>query len=84
MTKRHFIAAAAQVCAIRDGHWTNEPPNWTPQPHDARFAVSSFERAVWTAEAYILLFREFNPRFDQHTFLVACGLTEPTTKRKRS
>ena len=43
-----------------------------------------FVRAVWTAEAYILLFREWNPRFNVHTFLVACGLRDaPAKTRKR-
>lgn len=73
MTKQHFIAAADQVNSIRDGCWSNEPPKWA-LPSPASFYTSSFERAVWTAEAYILLFKQFNPRFDADRFLRACGL----------
>lgn len=88
MTKQHFIAAAAQVKDIVSGEWSFDVPGWA-DAHLGHFnqydddGKDSYVRAVQTAEAYILLFRQFNPRFDQHTFLVACGLAEPTPKRTR-
>lgn len=87
MTKQHFIRAAEQVKAILDGGWTNEPPNWfrgNAYPCDAGYpyydgspndeASNALTRAVWTAEAYILLFQQFNPLFNEARFLKACGL----------
>jgi hypothetical protein len=86
MTKRHFEVAAKQVKAILDGHWTSEFPSWADRhgnivgpieidTEDSGNLDVSYTRAVWTAEAYILLFTEFNPRFDQTRFLKACGLS---------
>lgn len=85
MTKKHFIVAAAQVKSILDGNWTHEPPAWANETryNEVSIAWPDYVRAVQAAEAYILLFQQFNPRFDQHTFLVACGLAEPTPKRTR-
>jgi hypothetical protein len=85
MTKKHFVRAAEMVKAIRDGGWTHEAPEWAPTPYGHDLEVSTedmgnllvdYVRAVQTAEAFILLFREFNPRFNQQTFLRACGLVE--------
>ena len=80
MTKKHFIAAANLVSSIRKGEWTNEPPAfanhncyvpaWTEQDKD-----DIYTRAIQTAEAFIILFRSFNPRFDDKSFLKACGFT---------
>ena len=36
---------------------------------------ASYTRAVQTAEAFVKLFAEFNPRFDTARFLRACGFT---------
>ena len=35
------------------------------------------------AEGFITLFQEYNPRFDEQRFLVACGLVEKAPKVKR-
>lgn len=89
MTKQHFIGAAKLVDNIRQGYWTNDFPEW----FDTRgvgqsFIVTAEHRAAMTAEAFIVLFGGFNPRFDRERFLIACGLVEPkpkaTTKRKRA
>ncbi len=40
----------------------------------------NYTRAVQTAEAFILLFRQFNPLLDETRFLVACGLVQPVKK----
>jgi hypothetical protein len=77
MTKQHFIRAAEIVKSIRDGHWTDEPPAWA----DNLVLMShSYTRAVQTAEAFLFLFKEYNPRFDEQRFLVACGLVEKPVK----
>lgn len=85
MTPQHFRAAANLVDAIRQGSWTHELPDWAPA--DVRgldtVEVSSestgnvdvnIVRAVWTAEAFIILARAFNPSFNERLFLRACGL----------
>ena len=85
MTKKHFERAAEIVKAILEGHWTTELPNWAPSyclqgnAHD----IYDPTRAVQTAEAFLLLFKEYNPRFDQQRFLVACGLVNTPVKVKR-
>lgn len=74
----HFIRAAELVAAILHGTWTHEFPPWA----DAKLNISAedgdtdYTRAVWTAEAFILLFTAYNPRFDSTRFLRACGFTE--------
>ena len=88
MIKQHFIRAAETVKAILNGNWTNEPPEWegrtgfdlAPAWHEGREA--DYVRAVHTAEAFILLLREYNPRFNQETFLIACGLAEKPSKAR--
>lgn len=45
---------------------------------------SNFVRAVWTAEAFVILFRQWNPLFDETRFLIACGLVDAPAKRKRA
>lgn len=83
MTKMHFTRAAEMVKAIVDGDWTMELPNWSDPSIGYRVEVwtecagnvsANYVRAVWTAEAFILLFREYNPRFNESKFLKACGL----------
>ena len=92
MQKRHFQHAADMVKAILDGHWTNELPNWAPEQvgepievdtRDSGNVKPSYVRAVWTAEAFIKLFSEWNPLFDQTRFLIACGLVAAPVKAKK-
>lgn len=92
-TRNEFEQAAAQVAAILAGHWTFEAPDWAistadsglydPGVYDeATERNARYTRAVWTAEAYILLFSNANARFDRAIFLHACGLgPKPTRKR---
>ena len=73
MTKQHFIRAAALVKAIGNGEWMHDAPSWSPigaYLADTRHDI----RAIQTAEAFIMLFTECNPRFDRTCFLGACGL----------
>jgi hypothetical protein len=89
ITKRVFIAAANQVLQIVQGHWTDEPPAWAdasrvPVPYMAGSEDRDYTRAVQTAEAYIILFRAFNSRFDEKRFLIACGLADAPAKPKRA
>ena len=35
------------------------------------------------AEGFIMLFKEYNPRFDEQRFLHACGLVEQPAKKGR-
>lgn len=83
MTKHHMNYAASIVRAILAGEWTGESPTWASIQWGPEFEIDAYElgnldrdyvRAVQTAEAFILLFSAFNPRFDQQRFLVACGL----------
>ena len=82
VTKKHFIRAAEIVQSIRSGFWTNEPPDWADS--EAIRPISSYQRAVQTAEAFIVLAREFNPRFDAQRFLIACGLVDKPSKHRQS
>ena len=90
MTKKHFIRAAQIINAIREGHWTNDPPSWgkvTPNGSDVTrydFDTAPYVRAVQASELFINLASEFNPRFDVNRFLIACGLKDAPAKRKRS
>ncbi len=83
MTKRHFIRAAEIVNAICEGHWTSEPPSWADRHAEDYSALGDYGRAVQTAEAFIVLALEFNPRFDTNRFLIACGLADAPVKAKR-
>jgi hypothetical protein len=77
--------AARIVAAIHQGDWTSALPSWSHYFAGQTWEVDSpvtgnvepdYVRAVWTAEAFIHLFAAANPRFDQHRFLVACGLAD--------
>ncbi len=86
MQKRHFEHMASIVRAILDGEWTNEFP---PYGDESRSIVNdgpdeSYTRAVWTAEAFIKIAAEHNPRFDQNRFLIACGLKEKPAKKGKA
>ncbi len=83
MTKMHFTRAAEMVKAIVDGHWTNDLPSFAHNTvvgpietisDDCGNLNVNYVRAVWTAEAFIILFRGYNPRFNEQKFLKACGL----------
>lgn len=86
ITKRHFQQAADIVRAILDHEWTSELPDWAEYQNREPFTFLGDEgepwnpdylRAVWTAEAFILLFSRNNDRFDRGRFLRACGLAWP-------
>ena len=62
MTKQHFITAAKIVADIRTG-----------QSATPLFAVSD---AAMVANAYAVLFQQYNPRFDVGRFLTACGFPD--------
>ena len=82
MTKKPFQFAADMVSSILAGDWTNETPPWSKQSQP--FDVTPYERAAQTAEAFIMLFRAYNPRFDQTRFLIACGLANAPAKAKHA
>lgn len=85
MTRMHFTRAAEIVKAIKDGYWSDRLPEW-PDISVSRLVETStaddgninpaLVRACWTAEAFIIIFREYNSRFNQVKFLQACGLGE--------
>ena len=87
MTRKHFIRAAEMIRSIHAGHWSKELPGYST--HEMRKLgrsthVTAFERATLTAEAFITLAQEFNPRFDTYRFLIACGLVDkPATCYQR-
>ncbi len=76
MTKQHFITAAKIVNNIRLGFWTDDAPSWADKSRYGDRLPDTYTRAVQTAEAYIHLFRQYDPRFDSKRFLIACGLQE--------
>ena len=84
MNKKHFIRAAEIVNAIRQDLWTSEPPHWADRHAENYSALGAYGRAVQTAEAFIVLATEFNPRFDTNRFLIACGLVDAPAKPKRT
>ena len=84
LTKKHFIDAAAIVKNILDGYWTDDPPSWADsEEYEKDYHGSDYMRAVQTAEAFIMLFTQHNPRFDVNRFLIACGLMAKPAKAKR-
>ena len=83
MTKQHFIRAAEIVRSIRVGDRTMALPSWA-EPYSSAFADDGrYARAIQTAKAFLLLFKEYNPRFDEQRFLQACGLVEKPVKKGR-
>lgn len=82
LQKRHFVQAAELVSAILNHEWTSELPDWADRDTADILALDTitdrnqadYLRAVWTAEAFILLFTRDNDRFDRARFLRACGL----------
>lgn len=85
MTRKHFIDAAEIVRNILGGVWALDSPSWATDvdipvyDHESELSAR-YLRAVWTAEAFIVLFREHNPRFDESRFLIACGLQAKAPK----
>lgn len=79
ITRQHFTRAAEMVRAINEGYWTADPPDWA----DPDCSDEEYVRAVQTAEAFILLFSEFNPQFRTEKFLVACGLKGRSARREK-
>lgn len=87
MTKKHFIDAAAIVRNIVEGNWTEETPSWANRDTIANIDYlyaepmdTAYLRAVQTAEAFVMLFTQHNPRFDTNRFLIACGLMSKPVK----
>lgn len=82
MTKRHFEAMAEIVHSILVGEWTDDTPVWSDAERIGctYHTHSAYERAVQTAEAFIILAQAFNPAFDSTRFLQACGLTSADDK----
>jgi hypothetical protein len=80
LTKKHFIRAAEMVRSIADGNWIHVPPSWADIKGYEGPYIAHRDRAVQTAEAFIILAEGFNPRFDTRRFLVACGLVEAPIK----
>ena len=84
MTKMHFQHAAEIVRAILAGEWTDSAPAWADRKQIGwPGQTEDFVRAVQTAEAFILLFRAYNPRFDEQRFLQACELVDKSAKKRR-
>lgn len=82
VSRNEMEHAASMVKAISDGKWTEEPPSWVDMnDYYPSTIMEHYTRAVQTAEAFIVFFQAFNPRFDVAKFLVACGLQETAAKR---
>ena len=87
MQKRHFERMAEMVRFILTGHWTMEFPPWADESQNCiawHAEDGPYTRAVWTAEAFIKLAADYNPRFDRTRFLQACGLMEKPAKKGRA
>ncbi len=74
MTKKHFERAAKMVYTILHGGWSSDMPDWANSDPALWAGTTNYTRAVQTAEAMMLLFCQFNPKFDKARFLKACGL----------
>jgi len=81
MTKKHFIHAANLVQSIATPRLSGEEVEVSTESLGNLNARDV--RAMWTAEAFVSLFREYNPRFNEQKFLQACGLVEQPAKRSR-
>ena len=81
MTKQHFIRAAEMVKGILEGYWTSNLPVWAHADQNNAHDTYDRTRAVQTAEAFLMLFKEYNPRFDEQRFLQAAGLVEQPAKK---
>lgn len=85
MTRLHFNHAAEIVKAILNGEWTSEPPAYLgPKFRYINPHPDHIDRAIQTAEAFVMLFSAFSDRFDTQKFLMACGLAESTAKKRRA
>ena len=63
MSKKHFEAIAAEIKELYQRATRHESP-------DEKTGVCNVARSL------ARVFSEFNPRFDRHRFLSACGLQE--------
>ena len=68
MTKQNFETAARIVRDIVDG------PFYPKAPKSAKETRTSKLEAKAVCTAFVLLFRDDNPRFDQERFIKACGV----------
>jgi hypothetical protein len=77
---------ASIVRSILDGEWTNDSPEWSNRwdYNDGANTITPYARAVQTAEAFIHLAEQWNPRFDADRFLVACGLADAKVRKVRT
>ena len=66
MTRQHFRVAAQLVADILA----------SPDRDSLPLFSTSRERALATADAFCLLFAQFNPRFNRSRFRRACGLVD--------
>ncbi len=65
LTRMHFKAAANIIKGDMD---VDGASTWLDKDR--------VEAARFAARAFSDLFRQFNPQFDEHRFMVACGLTK--------
>lgn len=74
------------IRAILEGEWTNEPPVWADfdKVSYGYRETPDYDRAVQTAEAFILLCQADDDAFDVQRFLQACGLADTPTTKGRS
>jgi hypothetical protein len=85
VSRNEMEHAASMVRAIANGDWTDEAPSWSDASNVYPAPICpEYTRAVQTAEAFILFFQAFNPRFDQQRFLQACGLVDAPAKRRKA
>lgn len=80
MNQRDITAMVAVVRAIKAGQWTDEPPVWADRERYSACIEGSddaavYLRAVWTAEAFVILAQQQDKYFPVKTFLARCGFT---------
>lgn len=72
MTAKDHKNAAEIVRNIREGNWSDSRPEWSGTEY-YYYPADCFTQAVQTAEAFVMLFKAENSRFNQQRFLKACG-----------
>jgi phosphoenolpyruvate carboxylase len=82
VSRNEMEHAASMVQQIINGNWSPDAPSWADDDAMVRSSIDSYSRAVYTAEAFIIFFQAFNPRFDTSRFLIACGLQDAPAKRR--
>lgn len=88
MTAKHFNMMAAMVRAILAGKWTDEAPAWAdetryPLTDSADLDAINYQRAVQTAEAFVILCEQSSNTFQRVRFLRACGLLAEEERKPR-